>query len=393
MSAVSNEARPLQHLAMSARQRRMDLSKTAKASSDHAQGPHDDGQVHHGFPSTGGASALRMRQLEGELQSLRDMYAQKIARTEMKCESLLQEKDQELATWRAENKRNVEQMQATVTIMAAIFNKRRRRAVEKMHEQEEHFKREKLHFEAELAKMKEECRERVQQAEEETLRLKQRYEQKLHENALQISRLQESLATCEAQLRDRTLEAERLRTELTKTKEELVEVQCRLEEVSQADALTRLQNRIDDLEAELVKVKRRAKEKASREAQAFRAELLQYVKFILHLLPEDRIADWKDASLVPVEEVLEMGLQAHFQQDASTATSRCDFPSDDPQRPLSAPDFIRTCQQAASPAGGASNLPPVSGRQTASPRLGMAGTRPRLPAQVVSPTKPVVGFR
>eukprot|EP00971_Amphidinium_carterae_P061242 1212605-Amphidinium_carterae.1 len=152
-------------LVNSSRQRRLDLP----CASSRETVPH---RAVEGSQASESAS-LRMRQLEDELQSLRDMYAQKIARTELKCEGLLCEKDKQLSMWQAEAKQETERMKATVTIMAALFDKRHRTAREKMAQREATFQKEKQSLEEELAQVNERCDEKVRACKVETETLQQ----------------------------------------------------------------------------------------------------------------------------------------------------------------------------------------------------------------------------
>ena len=59
--------------------------------------------VSSGICSEGGRVS-RKTQLEGEVQSLRECYSRQIAGTELRCEKVLIEKDEEMSRWYKEQK-------------------------------------------------------------------------------------------------------------------------------------------------------------------------------------------------------------------------------------------------------------------------------------------------
>lgn len=68
----------------------------------------------------------------------------------------------------------------------------------------------------------------------------------------------------------------------------------RLLEVERADELLKRNSQIEALEAELKRTKKLMHERAHAEADALRRELMEYVKFIVHILPEEWQSKAKD---------------------------------------------------------------------------------------------------
>merc|ERR1711959_112592 len=66
-------------------------------------------------------------------------------------------------------------------------------------------------------------------------------------------------------------------------------------QVERADELLKRNAQIEALEAELKRTKKLMHERAHAEADALRRELMEYVKFIVHILPDEWQSKAKDA--------------------------------------------------------------------------------------------------
>lgn len=226
-------------------------------------------------------------QLRDELQSLRDMYAKHTAYTELKCERMLREKDQECVEWYKSRQLDIQRTQAGVIVMHSLFQKRSRRLA------------------AELTKEK--CRHEVADADlrEQVRKLEQKHQKKTerHEELLAIhtathnsemasvqtkkAEVEDEAARLSEQLEDARREIERQKALNSQKTLELQDARDQLIEVEKRADIDRRNTRIEDLEAELKATKTRMKEGWKKEVESLRQELMDYVRFIVHILPEN----------------------------------------------------------------------------------------------------------
>jgi len=82
-------------------------------------------------------------------------------------------------------------------------------------------------------------------------------------------------------------ECEQLRKEQKEQSQALEQLRGRLLHVERADELLKRNSQIEALEAELKRTKKMITDRSQGEADALRRELMEYVKFIVHILPEE----------------------------------------------------------------------------------------------------------
>lgn len=239
-------------------------------------------------PAAAEWTGAEVRRLELELQSLREVYARKLADTELRCERQLQAKDDERESWFRERKADIAKIRAGVVVMQAIFQRKRHRFVKQMTEERESFESMKESFSAELERLqaaadtvRENCKRDMAaqaQAYEEQIDSQKR---KTQDAADLVRRLQEELERLRQQNRRLVEEGEIKRAEAEELRAKLTESERREEEA-------RRSTQVEALEAELRRTKKLIQEQRHSEAEALRKELMEYVKFIVHILPEDK---------------------------------------------------------------------------------------------------------
>lgn len=234
-----------------------------------------------------GALQLRARHLEEELQSLREAYARKIASTELRCEQLLREKDDEKAVWYREKKSDITRLQAGNVVMHAIFDRRRRKAMTQMAAEREEFDRQKAAFEEEMIQLKSEHEEACRLASEQMSRQFDTVASKDAEFNIERVYMENIKRKLEEEIRDLRAQIHRLTEDSERDRHEIEDLRIKLEESQRSEELANKNEQIEALEQELKKTKKAMKEQWHTEADALRQELQEYVKFIVHILPDD----------------------------------------------------------------------------------------------------------
>lgn len=304
------------------------------------------------------SAQLKARRLEEELQDLREAYARKIANVELKCERLLREKDDASSAWYKERKQEILKMQAAVTIMKALFDKKRDQFAAEMKADKAEFERQQEAFRAETTRMKSEHADALFRFTKEIKEKSDVYELQIrdltkekNEREETNKRLEEQLSQARAANAKLTEANEALRRETETLRRRLIENEC-------TEELARKNSQIEALEQELKKTRKMMLDKRHAEAEALRKELMDYVAFIVRILPDD----WRSFEGLPKE------VKERLKWPAAGAP--CPAPGDvndrfQPHAP------VPLWSTPRSPKG----LPPVSVGATASP----GRWRPRTP--------------
>jgi len=230
---------------------------------------------------------IQNARLREELQSLRDMYAKHTAYTELKCDKQLREKDQECVEWYKTRKQEIQQLRAAVTVMKALFEKKRGRILIQMEVQQQ-----------EVAAIELDLRARIQQTEDqhdtEIISLKGLIDTSASTHVSELASahtakrdVEGKVARLEDQLEEHRRENERLKeTNRQKTQEAQV-AKDRLAEVEKNANIDSRDEQIAALESELQTSRRSMKDRWKKEVESLRQELMDYVRFIVHILPDN----------------------------------------------------------------------------------------------------------
>jgi chromosome segregation ATPase len=237
---------------------------------------------------------LENSRLRDELDSLKAMYARRISHDERIFEEQIRLKDEECERWFRAKKTDIKKMQSALVIMRSLFERKRRKFAEDMQAQSEKFDAQKATWIEDIRKLKAEteaekaaCRKELQEKTVEWQKKIQTANDDNKELQLRVRSLEESLA-------DKKVECEKLRKEASELSRTMEQLKARLLEVERADELLKRNSQIEALEAELKRTKKMMHERAHAEADALRRELMEYVKFIVHILPEEWQSKAKD---------------------------------------------------------------------------------------------------
>lgn len=271
--------------------------------------------------SLGGSSACqqarsREKQLSNELESLREMYAKKIALTELKCEEALRGEEESRDKWYKKKKSEIKQMQATVAIMNALYKKKRRELLDQM-------KHHQAECDARTAELNEQVEQLKRDHAKELQRRKREFDDRIEDLQAQnrqllhardaseatAKQLEEDLNLARTQTSRLSVETERLRNDVT-------ELTKKLNDPARAAELRSKKAMIEELEAELKKTKRIMQEQGTRETLKLRQELMEYTRFIVNNVPD---CDW------------------FFRQVEAFSTGQQQMATPDLDRPLSFP--------------------------------------------------------
>lgn len=238
--------------------------------------------------------------LREELQSLRDMYAKHTAYTELKCDRMMREKDQECTDWYKQRNFQFKDYQAATVVMHALFEKKRRRMAANMElNQEEHSGKEK-DLQAQVEHLQDR-REKDAKSSKELLDASiSNHEAELVDARRHQAETESKASRLADQLEDSRKENDRLKETNRQNNKELEELKKRLAEVEKTADIDRRDEQIGALEAELQTTRRTLKERWKREVESLRQELMDYVRFIVHILP-DNWSETEAADKVPPE--------------------------------------------------------------------------------------------
>lgn len=230
---------------------------------------------------------VQNERLRQELQSLRDMYAKHTAYTELKCDRLLREKDQECTDWYKERKLEIKKMQSAVVIMHSFFEKKRRRLLVEMESDRLARSGREEELQQQVSEMKITHERERQQLSEELEEHLERHQVELAELQQEKARMDGKVANLEQILDESRRDQERLREENRQQTKNLMNAKEKLAQVEKNADLDRGDQQIAALEAELQSTRRTMKEGWKKDVDQLRQELMDYVRFIVHILPEN----------------------------------------------------------------------------------------------------------
>mmetsp|Transcript_7304 Transcript_7304/g.15978 ORF Transcript_7304/g.15978 Transcript_7304/m.15978 type:complete len:369 (+) Transcript_7304:34-1140(+) len=237
--------------------------------------------------------------LQNEIDSLREAYAKKIANTELRCEQLLREKDTECSNWYKEKRAEILQMRSGCTIMYNIFALKRRKFLEDLTAERHDFKRHMEGFRQEVERLELEKQESVARTELELSERSAAFEAQQASLEAECRQLQAKLQELEEQLSQEQQRSQQLCEDAGEKQNQVEDLQLRLEEALQNEERLRCSSKVEALEAELKRTKRVMNAKRLTEARAFRGELMDYVRYIVNLLPEEQRRLAKNQDFLP----------------------------------------------------------------------------------------------
>eukprot|EP00927_Polykrikos_kofoidii_P057312 TRINITY_DN51432_c0_g1_i1.p1 TRINITY_DN51432_c0_g1~~TRINITY_DN51432_c0_g1_i1.p1 ORF type:complete len:456 (-),score=82.48 TRINITY_DN51432_c0_g1_i1:246-1613(-) len=245
----------------------------------------------------GGTQAkLRVAKLEDEVHSIREAYARKIASTELRAEQMVFDKEHEMLQWFKEKAYEQQKMQASVVIMRAIMEKKRARLFEQMETDRCRFEESKAGFEQDIVRVEERARQDVENA---TTLLKTKCAEYDDRIGLLNSEKKE-LEGIIVHLREKAEQEQRQIIRLTSEVEDqghsIKDLQRQLAEAKQEDKVAQKTRQIEELEAELKRTRKHLHKQYQAEAESLQKELMDYVRFIVNILPDD----WQDQKAMPI---------------------------------------------------------------------------------------------
>lgn len=231
--------------------------------------------------------AARAKRLEQELSDLREAYARKIANTELRCEEQMREKDEEMRKWYREQRADIDKTKACVVIMHAIFSRLLKKCTDRKNSDKDEFDRHKTHLQSEQERLKQEHGNAMNEMRQKLKEQADTYDREMSHLQGQKFSLEETVA----KLEERLSTEKALTSKLTETNNKL-RLDCdtlskKLAENEKVEELARKQAHIDSLEEEMRRTREMLEKKAKGEAEALRKELMDYVRFIVRILPDD----------------------------------------------------------------------------------------------------------
>lgn len=229
----------------------------------------------------------KAKRLEDESASMRQAYARKIANTELKCEDLLRQKEDSCNEWFKERKQDILKMQAACAIMHALFQKKRRRIQQLAEDERAMHSRQQQGSEETIRQLKAEREETVRRLTQEFDEKSRDYETRIEDLERANGILEERTENLEGQLGESQAQVRRGQEEIERQRSDIEDLHRRLVMAERTEELARRNAQIESLQEELKKVRKQMMDKRHAEVEALQSELMDYVKFIVHILPED----------------------------------------------------------------------------------------------------------
>lgn len=228
----------------------------------------------------------RSKRLEREILDLREAYARKIASTELECEAKLDAKDREMKDWYEQKKYDIASLKVAASAMYAMFQARSRRHLDQIEANRIEAESMIAAFKAELENTRQENSKAMAELQDNFDRTVERYER-------QVATLLEEKQGAEDHIRSLGEQLSNCQNTIAKLNEtndsnriDIEQLKKKVAEIQKAEELVKKQARIDGLEAELKKTREFLEHKAKKEKDLLSSELMGYVQFIVHILPD-----------------------------------------------------------------------------------------------------------
>jgi len=254
--------------------------------------------------------AAEKQHLELEMYSLREAYARKIADVELNCERLLVDRDTDKEAWFKKKKVEVAKIRAGVVVMQALFERRKKRFMAQMEEEKEQFEKSMAEMKAEVAQTKATSIETSKEYEARLVTMEQTHEAQLAKLLEELKTSTDLSGRAEQDLARSQQDVKRLHEVDAVVRSEIDDLQTRLQEAEKAEELQLRAEQVEALELELRRLKKTTLDRKHAEADALRRELMEYVKFIVKILPEEWRVRLQPELLQRVSEQSEQGVRS-----------------------------------------------------------------------------------
>jgi hypothetical protein len=227
----------------------------------------------------------RLKRLQDEMESMKAIYAHKIANTATKCEQILREKENERREWYKERRLEIAKLNAGLVVMYAHFSYKSRRQIKQMVLDQRRYEEQKIMFADKESRLKAENRAARESNEAELAKGAVLWEEQIAGLTRQNSALAERGTQLEKQLESTYVQEKQLRSEHEANQQKIDTLRRRVLEIERAEEPQRA--RVEALERELRKTKKEMTSQRVAETTSLRRELMDYVKFIVQILPDD----------------------------------------------------------------------------------------------------------
>merc|ERR1719460_3067588 len=191
-------------------------------------------------------------------------------------------------------------MQSAVVIMHGLFAMKQRRLMRQREQDHSEHQALKQDFELQVMRLKEERAMEARQYKDQLKASKKDHEEELADVRQQKVDTEAKVQKLTEQLDDARRENDRLKENHRQKCQELDDTRARLQEVEKNAGHDLQDKQIAALEAELQTTRRKLTDKWKKEVDSLRQELMDYVRFIVHILPENW-AETEAADKVPAD--------------------------------------------------------------------------------------------
>eukprot|EP00929_Paragymnodinium_shiwhaense_P001728 TRINITY_DN101962_c0_g1_i1.p1 TRINITY_DN101962_c0_g1~~TRINITY_DN101962_c0_g1_i1.p1 ORF type:complete len:406 (+),score=78.70 TRINITY_DN101962_c0_g1_i1:119-1336(+) len=228
----------------------------------------------------------RIAKLEQEMHDVRQAYAKKLAATELECEAKLREGEDEKEKWYKRQKNDLAECRAACVIMKAMFDSQKLKMNESRRDAEEKFELDRAVHMQEMKRVEEKCKATVDALVADHAKKTKQFEDHIDKAEKEKVQLQNRNALLQDELAQEKDVSRKLRDECEKQKIQVQELNQQVVALKNEDTLASKTARIEELEAELKKTRRVMQKQFEDEANALKRELMDYVKFIVRILPD-----------------------------------------------------------------------------------------------------------
>ncbi|CAE7612437.1 kidins220 [Symbiodinium natans] len=229
----------------------------------------------------------KKKHLELELQSLREAYARKIADTELQCEKQIEAAEADRNEWFKRKKVEIAKIRAGVIVMQALFERRKRKFISQMEQEREQTARQRKEMDEKMAAIEKKLADTTEEYESRIAEMQVAHEKKVAEMDKLQRTTEEQALRSERHLKIAEGEITRLQEIEKGLRFEIEDMKVRLQVAERAEDLKRAREKAEFLEDELRRLRKRMADRKHAEAEALRKELMEYVKFIVRILPDE----------------------------------------------------------------------------------------------------------
>jgi len=225
--------------------------------------------------------------LEEELADLKASYAKKIASVELKCEGLIRDKEDDVSEWYKDKKHEILTMRAGVSIMKCLFDKKRAQFSAQMVADKADFENHKEAFGSECEKMRQDMKNAEASFVENLRSRSEAYEKQLSDLRDEKANVELVNKHLDEKVRQQSEKLAKYAESEEFLRKENESLRKRLVESERTEELARREAQIERLEEELKRTRKMMLEKSHVECEVLRKEIMDYVKFIVQILPEE----------------------------------------------------------------------------------------------------------